>query len=288
MDERLRHHISAPQIRAASADRSHPAGTGTGAAVPVSVWLIGGRQTSAAGTISEHLASRLIATYSRAGDTVVDLTDDTALRAACAAGARWHHAGWYIDVVGVVLGPASPVPAAAGAAPSRDDGEQEGAEPSALAAWFGDDLTDTDRSSHEGAAAVLSPSTITDGGAAFVVAWWSRTGKDLRTAAAMLADCAGLVRADGCLLVGVPQRTPSSELSAVVRLAASAGLIHVQHIVAVDRDDDGDRFVYYADEELLALARAGGSDVSAGRRHSTDLLIFSVRGPARPDRAIAS
>ena len=56
--------------------------------VPITVWRTARTDTDPAGTLPARLAYRLVAAYSRPGDTVVDLTHDHALTAACATGGR--------------------------------------------------------------------------------------------------------------------------------------------------------------------------------------------------------
>src|SRR4051794_6849769 len=88
-------HPSDPVPRAERPDRRGRGGRDP--PVPLTVWRTAHTDTDAPGRIPARLAARLVAAYSRPGENVVDLTDGHALAAACHAGARRHHPGWFTD-----------------------------------------------------------------------------------------------------------------------------------------------------------------------------------------------
>src|SRR5205823_4644344 len=111
--------------------------------VPLTVW----RTPAGVGqaSISPRLADRLVIAYSQPGEAVVDLTEDHALAGAATTGGRRHHPGWFTDASALVIGPPTPRTAPVPDNPDtrvrrRRRGQES--EPAAIAAWFGDDLTD--------------------------------------------------------------------------------------------------------------------------------------------------
>jgi hypothetical protein len=80
--------------------------------VPITVWRTARRGDDQATALPARLAYRLIAAYSRPGEAVVDLTDGHALTAACLAGGRRHHRGWFTDASSLIIGPDTPAPTA--------------------------------------------------------------------------------------------------------------------------------------------------------------------------------
>jgi hypothetical protein len=264
--------------------------------VPITVWRTARTDTDGdAHAIPARLAARLVAAYSRPGETVVDLTDDHALTAACAIGRRRHHPAWFTEASSLIIGPATPPTtdqAGQAAALGLDEDGDGGVAPAELAAWFGDDLTDPDLPPAGEPAAVLPPDASLHGAASLVVACWPL--HELEAAnrvrlAWLLTACAALPRRGGCLIlvVGVPAGVTASpeDFSPVVSAAARVGLGYLQHIVAVAADTDGDAFVYHVtDEELLTLAHhaGGGQWTLAHLRVHADLLVFSKDQPPRP------
>jgi hypothetical protein len=254
--------------------------------VPITVWRTARTDTDAGRSIPARLAARLVAAYSRPGEAVVDLTDDHALTAACAAGGRRHHRAWFTDASSIIIGPATP-PAPTNqtnTAAGTDDGCGADEVPE-LGVWFGNDLTDPDLPAPAGPAVPLPDDTSLQEATSLVVACWPLHEADAANRvrlAWLLTACAALLRRGGCLIlvVSVPAgitATPE-DFSPVVTAAANAGLGYLQHIVAVVADTDGDAFVYHVtDEELLALAHQPGDEqwAVAHLRVHADLLVFS-------------
>ena len=251
--------------------------------VPITVWRTPAGDDQA--SIPIRLAQRLVAAYSRPGETVIDLTDDHALIGAARHGARRHHKGWFTEASALIIGPPTPANAEPGVAsstgtPASRRRRREDVDPAEVAAWFGDDLTD-DLPPHEGAARADGAGVA--GATSLVVACWplhavdARNRKRLR---ALLRAGATLLRPGGCLVMVVrpPATAPVTpeDFGPLVGAARDAGLGYLQHIVAVRAGVDGDQFTYYAtDEELLALAASGEGWAVAHWRVHGDLLVFT-------------
>ncbi len=255
--------------------------------VPITVWRTARTNTDTGRSISARLAYRLIAAYSRPGEAVVDLTDEHTLAAACTAGQRRHHRGWFTDTASLIIGPATPP--AETSNPTRSAGADDGELPE-LGAWFGDDLTDPDLPP-TGEPATALPNDASVQAASLVVASWPLDTADAANRvklAWLLTACAQLLRPGGCLVlvVAVPAGTLATpeDFSPVAAAAARVGLSYLQHIVAVAAEADGDVFIYHvSDEELLALAADDRPRWAVAHlRVHADLLVFSQAAP--PDQ----
>jgi SAM-dependent methyltransferase len=166
------------------------------------------------------------------------------------------------------------------------DADLDGPEPPDLAAWFGDDLTDSALPPAAAPVAVLPPDASVAGVTSLVVACWpldsSGDAANRVRVAWLLAACARLLRPGGCLVlvVGTPigRSVTPEDFRPLVAAASAAGLGYLQHIVAVAAETDGDWFTYFAtDEELLSLAAGGGGQrwaVAHVRVHA-DCFVFS-------------
>jgi hypothetical protein len=254
--------------------------------VPITVWRTARNGDDQSTTISNRLAYRLVAAYSRPGEAVVDLTDTHVLDAACLRGGRRHHPAWFTGASELVVRPRTP---GQRNEPATDNPDRDG--PDDVRTWFGDDLTDSDPLPGDEPSPVLGDGDDLRGRTSLVVASWpldasSDTANRVRLAW-LLAACTRLLRPGGCLVlvVAVPAGTVTTpeDFTPVVDAAAGTGLGYLQHIVAVAADVDGDRFTYHAtDEELLSLARATGAHefVLHVKVHA-DLLVFSSRGGER-------
>ncbi len=262
--------------------------------VPITVWRTPAADERA--SVPTRLAQRLVAAYSRPGETVIDLTDDHALTVAAVPGGRRHHRAWFTDAAALIIGPPtsrSPEPGAGrlADAPARRRGKK--VDPPELAAWFGDDLTDPDLPPPETTAARRAggADTVTGATSLLVTCWPlhavdANNRKRLRS---LLRGGVSLLRPGGCLVLVVraPADTPPTVVTApedfgpLVVAARDAGLGYLQHIVAVRADTSGDQFTYYAtDDELLTLAQAGQPWAVAHLRVHADLLVFTARqGP---------
>ncbi|GAB1644232.1 hypothetical protein [Krasilnikovia sp. MM14-A1259] len=259
--------------------------------VPITVWRTARTQQDMLRPVSARLAYRLVSAYSRAGEAVVDLTDGHALTAACQAGRRRHHPGWFTDASSLIIGPStlrgdiSTQTGNAGDPPVHEDGRVE---PPELPAWFGDDLTDPLASADDPTAGPIEP--LADGASvqartSLVVAMWPLHDGDAANRvrlAWLLTACTRLLRPGGCLVlvVAAPEQTATApqDFSRISTAAASVGLGYLQHIVAVDADAGAEAFVYYVtDEELLGLAaEVGGAQWTVAHlRVHADLLVFS-------------
>jgi hypothetical protein len=274
--------------------------------VPITVWRTPAGDDQA--SIPVRLAQRLVATYSRPGEVVVDVTDDHALTGAATDGGRRHHKGWFTDASALIIGPpTTPVdagtddPAAVGPAdgsPRRRRRRTE-ADPLELAAWFGDDLTDPDLPPQRqhilgsvGFGTTTSPLLGADpvsGATGLVVTCWPLSAVDAgnrKRLRGLLRAAVALLRPAGCLVLVVrpPAAVPlvaPEDFGPLVAAAREAGLGYLQHIVAVRAEVSGDQFVYYAtEEELLALAPDSEQWKVAHLRVHADLLVFTPRQTA--------
>ncbi|MEH0825978.1 MULTISPECIES: hypothetical protein [unclassified Micromonospora] len=254
--------------------------------VPVTVWRTVRTDADTGRAIGARLAYRLVAAYSRPGDAVVDLTGGHALSAACAAGRRRHHPGWFTDASSLIVGPATP-PARHTPAEVSDDSDLPD-----LHAWFGDDLTDPDLPPIGEQATPPSGGTSLQEATSLVVACWPLDPADSSNRirlAWLLTTCARLLRPGGCLILVVTVPITSGrpeDFTPVATAASEVGLGYLQHIVAVGADTDGDAFVYHVtDEELLSLAQQTGEhwQVAHLRVHA-DLLVFSQHQAPDPQR----
>lgn len=246
--------------------------------VPITVWRTARSGDDQSTTISNRLAYRLIAAYSRPGEAVVDLTDEHVLDTACLRGGRRHHPAWFTGASTLVVGPQTPPPDE-----PADDLDSD--DPDDLRTWFGDDLHDPDPFPGDDAALVPGDGDDLQSRTSLVVATWpleaSSDADNQARLAWLLAVCTKLLHPRGCLVlvVGVPAGTLAApeDFTPVVDAAAGAGLGYLQHIVAVAAATDGDRFTYGApDEELLSLARATETQefVLHIKVHA-DLLVFT-------------
>jgi hypothetical protein len=234
------------------------------------------------------LADRLVAAYSQPGEVVIDLTEDHALADAAAHGWRQHHPGWFTDASALVIGPPTPPAPAVPDDPAtrvrrRRRGEEP--EPAAIAAWFGDDLTDQ---LPPGEAASTTSGSSVRGATSLLVTCWPlhpQRGRHRTRLRWLLHAGVALLRPGGCLVLVVRGRpgatVPASpqDYRPLVDAAADAGLGYLQHIVAVHADvdaQDGDRFTYYATDAELAALTAGGVAVAHLPVHA-DLLVFTPR-----------
>ena len=261
--------------------------------VPITVWRTARSDQDTSRRISARLAYRMVAAYSHPGEAVIDLTDGHALTHVAVAGGRVHHKAWFSDVATLTIGPPTPStdtgpPAGEAAVDARDaDGADEDydVDPDdavAIAAWFGDDLTEPDPQAAPGPA----PDGDARVDAALVVANWPLDPSDVTNhvrLAWLLAACRTMLRRGGCLVlvVSVPAgmaATPQ-DFTPVVDAASRAGLGYLQHIVAVAADTDGDTFSYHAtDEELLALQHARVQQWFVHITVHADLLVFTPAG----------
>ncbi|MGA8116022.1 MAG: hypothetical protein WCA46_20375 [Actinocatenispora sp.] len=264
--------------------------------VPITVWRTATIPADAGRAISTRLATRLVAAYSRPGQTVVDLTTGHALGAACAAGGREHHPAWFTPASSLIIGPATDTglsdDTGSGheAARHRDDDSLE------VNAWFGDDLTDPDLPGPDDPVADLPPGGALQGATSLVVASWPLEDTDTANRARLawlLTGCTRLLRSGGCLIlvVAAPPGTPPTpeDLSPVVDAAAEVGLGYLQHIVALTATTDGDCFVYHAtDEELLTLDHDSGQQLAVThQRAHVDVFVFGRPQPG-PSRSAPS
>jgi SAM-dependent methyltransferase len=247
--------------------------------VPITVWRTARTSADTGRTVGARLAYRLVAAYSRPGDTVVDCTDDHALTTACLAGRRRHHPGWFTDGPSLLIGPASEP---ADPNPSDEQQQFDDGDVPEVSAWFGDDLTDpADPAGSPQATGLLVASWPLD----------ANEGANRVRLACLLTACARLLRPGGCLvlIVAVPAGTIATpqDFSPLATAAANVGLGYLQHIVAVTADTDADTFVYHVtDEELLALAEemAGQQWTLMHHRVHADLLVFSPPPATPPQR----
>ena len=253
--------------------------------VPITVWRTARSDQDTSRSVPARLAYRMVAAYSHPGEAVIDLTDGHALTHVAVAGGRVHHKAWFSDVATLTVGPPTPSTEAgpsAGDDPVGDSDADETDDAVAIAAWFGDDLTEPDSQA--------APDAALNGdarvGAALVVANWPLDPNDTTNhvrLAWLLAACRTMLRSGGCLVlvVSVPAgmaATPQ-DFTPVVDAASRAGLGYLQHIVAVAADTDGDTFTYHAtDEELLALQHARTQQWFVHITVHADLLVFTPAG----------
>jgi hypothetical protein len=259
--------------------------------VPITVWRTARTDADTHTSLPTRLAYRLVAAYSRPGETVVDCTTDHALTAICARGDRRHHRAWFTDSSsGLLISPTATDRSTTTeirpcALSARTDSESDDAPE--LTEWFGDDLTDPDLPGTEPAIVGAPEGGRLGAATSLVVASWPLHEADTPARirlAWLLAACAGLLRPGGCLVVvvGVPagtQPTPE-DFGPLVAAASRAELGYLQHIVAVEADTDGDQFVYHAvtDEELLTLAHADPEQWAVAHlRVHADLLVFTLQ-----------
>jgi hypothetical protein len=73
--------------------------------VPITVWRTARTTDDTGHPVGVRLAARLIAGYSRQSESVVDLTTDHALTAACIAGGRQHYPAWFTGAASLIIGP---------------------------------------------------------------------------------------------------------------------------------------------------------------------------------------
>jgi hypothetical protein len=285
--------------------------------VPITVWRTAASPHDPPAGLPERLAYRLVAAYSRPGETVLDLTDGHVLAEPCSRGGRYHQCGWFTDASSLIVGPPVPPipqpprepPRDAPASPSaghpagdepidagRDRAERDPAE---VAAWFGEDLLDD-----------LPPRPAPDipppgsrqqrrragrpGGAddpppvGLAVAQWPRDEPESTSRvrlAWLMSGCARLLRRGGCLVLVTAADSSMPDLGVLVSAGDRAGFGYLQHIVAVYADTDGDQFVYYAtDTDLHALTglhalsdTAGHSVPVAHIRVHADLVVLVNR-----------
>ena len=258
--------------------------------VPITVWRTPAGDDQA--TIPARLAQRVIAAYSRPGETVIDLTTDHALTGAALHGGRRHHPGWFTDASTLIIGPPTP-PTSLPTVHTRDDhpvsppvrrrrrGEVD---PPEITAWFGDDLTDPHLPPAGGT--VHAAADTVHGATSLLVTCWPLHAAGARNRTrlrALLRGGVALLRPGGCLvlIVRAPAQAPASpqDFGPLVDAARDAELGYLQHIVAVRADVDGDQFTYYAtDAELQALASSGQLPVAHVPVHA-NLLVFTPRQP---------
>ncbi len=249
--------------------------------VPITVWRTARTGPDSARVIGARLAYRLIAAYSRPGESVVDMTTGHALLAACYAGNRRHHPGWFTDTASLIIGPATPAPADGD---TVDGGDADAEEPTDLRAWFGDDLTDPQLVTDTEPVAPARTGASLQATTSLVVAMWPLLATEAENRvrlAWLLSACARLLHPGGCLVLvvanptGVPARP--EDFTPISEAAATVGLGYLQHIAAVDADAGAEAFVYHVtDEELLGLAAdAGRRWTVAHLRVHADLLVFS-------------
>ncbi|UWZ50179.1 hypothetical protein Dmats_46270 [Dactylosporangium matsuzakiense] len=178
--------------------------------VPITVWRTARVGGDHGASIPARLARRLVASYSRPGEAVVDLTDDHALTTACHAGDRRHHRARFTDVASLIIGPPTtdtrtdttgadraggdaddetdtdrpPVHRGAhpgravradtdGHLPGNDSGETGTGEPTWTPTdWFGDDLTDSHLPPADAPVAPIPHDASLTGRTSLVVASW--------------------------------------------------------------------------------------------------------------------
>lgn len=261
--------------------------------VPTTVWRTA-REAGEAGEgkdpIPRRLAYRLVIAYSRPGDAVIDLTPGHALTHEALAGARRHHKAWFTEASALIVGPHTSTEPTEPRHEVHGDGPRVlDADPLEVAAWFGDDLTD-ELPPHDPHDDTLRAATR------LVVASWPLASGGPAAEANhvrlgwLLTACAQLLRPGGCLvLVVIPTGavTRPEDFRPLLGAARAAGLLYLQHIVAVHADTDGDQFIYHAtDEEVLGLVRATpGSGDAPHRRVHADLIVLSHHsGNAAPNR----
>jgi hypothetical protein len=249
--------------------------------VPITVWRTartGDDPTTA--VLSGRLAYRLVAAYSRTGDTIIDLTDGHGLTMASLRGGRGHHPAWFTTASALIIGPATPIPTLTD--PPNSDGAEHPSDDDAVA-WFGDDLTDTNPTP----APPAGPGATVRATTGLIVASWPLDPDDAtnrRRLGWLLSGCGELLRPGGCLVlvVGLPVATAAkpADFGPIIAAASTAGLGYLQHIVSVAADTDHDQFTYYAsDEELLTLSLdRGGQRGLAHLRVHADLLVFTRGG----------
>ncbi len=258
--------------------------------VPITVWRTARSDQDASRSVPARLAYRMVAAYSHPGEAVIDLTEGHALTDVAVAGGRVHHKAWFSDVATLTVGPPTRSTEAGSPADGNPVGDSDADETDdavAIAAWFGDDLTESDLEAAPDAA-LHEDARV---GAALVVANWPLDPSDTTNHVRLswlLAACRRMLRSGGCLVlvVWVPAgmaATPQ-DFTPVVDAASRAGLGYLQHIVAVAADTDGDTFTYHAtDEELLALQHARAQQWFVHITVHADLLVFTPAGGKHRD-----
>jgi hypothetical protein len=224
----------------------HVAGTPP---VPITVWRTPGDDQDG-DPISTRLAYRLVAGYTDAGDTILDLTGSPGIASVAAAGKRTHIPA-HITRAGALRRRNRAIPT-----PPRTDLDT-------IRGWFTDDPT-TDSPTHAPGAAV------DPGPPALVVATTANFPAGVAAAAARVLP------PGGCLVIiaATPSNAPpSGDYTELIDAVQIAGFGYLQHIVAVGADIDGDQFIYYATDDEMTHA------IGHARIH-TDLLVFTTPGRA--------
>jgi hypothetical protein len=214
-------------------------------AVPAVVWRIRPLETDVPGSLGSRLADRLVATYSRPGDIVLDFTADSAVSGACVRGRRRPRPAWFSDVSGVTLG-LSELPSDLSSDGVESLSPAVG-EPAAVGVWFGDDLTEQQRG-RAGSLSVAAMSSM----ATLAVVPSGLVGPDALPW--LLADCSRLSARGACLLVTTHRPASATAAATLLSAAQTAGLRPIQRVAVVSAGSGPERFSYPGDEELLTLA----------------------------------
>ena len=239
--------------------------------VPTTVWRIADTGVGGPG-LSPRLARRLVAVYSRPGETIIDLTAGDGVAAAALAGGRVHRRARFSAAGGGLL-VAYPTRADAlvgsGDCPGSEAGE-----------GCGVGRIVEDEPVYPPAPPVRPESPL----AGMVVSESFAVASD---GVRLVEAAAGLLAPAGCLIVAaVPAGpVPAGALPglpaggrSLVAAAAAVGLHRVQRIVAVVGPGGVDRFTYYATGgDLRRLARSPEGAVGtarAGEWSSGWLLVF--------------
>jgi len=215
--------------------------------VPITVWRTPAAASGiGAGLIGQQLAARLVAAYTRRGDTVLDATTTNHPGDPGNAG----------DAGDPVLAGAAAAAGRTVRVPRRRGRGQRAEEPA-----DGGDAGD----------------------AALAVCCWPLPRAGLIDPVITLGGIRRRLRPGGVLAVIVPtpvDGTGPAQLGPLVRAAAAAGLGYLQHIVAMHATADGDTLVPATGdaEPAAAGARAGGA---AHLPAHTDVLVFTRPGFAR-------
>jgi hypothetical protein len=212
--------------------------------VPITVWRT--PTDDSGGLLGQPLAARLVAAYTRRGDTIIDAT----------------------------AAPAQP------AAPARPASRDPGGDPVLAGA-----------AAAAGRAHRTPPRRGRDediGEAALAVCCWPPPRAGLIDPVFTLGGLRRRLRPGGVLAVVVPAPAPGAgpaQLGPAVRAAASAGLVYLQHVVAMRALADGERIVPAPSQTGGGepdLAPAGGAaHLPAHSPAHTDVLVFTRPGHAR-------